>query len=51
MGEGEMKFSVDNPNVIFDATFKYAKKLARDFYFNVWVKNPLKMSGIQRRDY
>lgn len=42
MREGEIKFSDNNFNVIFDATFKYAKKLARDFYFNVWAKNPPK---------
>ena len=25
---------------ILNQTYKYAKKLARDFYFNNWIKNP-----------
>lgn len=38
--EEKIEFSNDNLNVIFDTTFTYAKELARDFYFNIWVKNP-----------
>lgn len=31
-----------NLDTIFNDTFKYAKKLAKEFYFKNWVKNPLK---------
>lgn len=27
---------------IMDEVFQYAKKLAKDFYFNIWAKNPPK---------
>ncbi|MFH0854015.1 MAG: hypothetical protein V1891_00780 [bacterium] len=30
---------------IMRMTFKHAKKLARDFYFNEWVKNPPKCAA------
>lgn len=29
-------------DTIFNQTFKYAKKLAKDFYFNDWAKSPPK---------
>ncbi len=28
-----------NFDIILNKTFKYVKKLAKDFYFNVWAKN------------
>ena len=40
MSKEEIEFSNDNLNIIFDTTFNYVKKLARDFYFNLWAKNP-----------
>lgn len=30
----------ENLDKIFKNTFKYAKRLARDFYFGEWAKNP-----------
>lgn len=41
----DVKNSVDmnnNLNTILDRTFQYAKKIAREFYFHVWAKNPPK---------
>ncbi len=29
----------ENLNTILDATFKFAKKTAKEFYFKIWVKN------------
>ena len=31
-----------NLDIIFNNTFKHAKKLAKEFYFGDWVKNPPK---------
>jgi len=31
-----------NSDVILDRTFKYAKKIAKEFYFKEWVPNPPK---------
>ena len=31
-----------NLDIIFNTTFKHAKKLAKEFYFGDWVKNPPK---------
>ena len=31
-----------NLNTIFNNTFKYAKKIAKEFYFKNWAKNPPK---------
>jgi len=33
---------MQNLDTIFKNTFKYTKKLARDFYFKNWAKNPPK---------
>lgn len=40
-----MQNDKENLNTILDATFKFAQKTARDFYFNVWAKNPPKCSA------
>lgn len=32
-------------DTIMNGTFKHAKKLARNFYFNIWSKNPPKCSA------
>ena len=29
----------ENLNMILDATFKFAKKTAKEFYFKIWAKN------------
>jgi len=35
-----MQNDKDNLNTILDATFKFAKKTAKEFYFKQWAKNP-----------
>lgn len=32
-------------DIIMNGTFKHAKKLARDFYFDIWTKNPPRCSA------
>lgn len=40
-----MKNDKENLNTILDATFKFAKKTAKEFYFKIWAKNPPKCSA------
>jgi len=35
-----MKIEIDQLNTILNATFKFAKQKAKEFYFRNWAKNP-----------
>ena len=38
----------DNLDTILNQTFKYAKRIAREFYFYSWAKNPPKCPAFRR---
>jgi len=37
-------------DLIFNSTFRYAKKLAKEFYFKNWAKNPPKCSAFKNEE-